>query len=74
MNDQQIIRNLIIGNTFIIRDFFFIWCRPMLVYIGQYFCQYKPSPEKLIGEFYEFFSADDWHKLRIFSEQSKNGY
>ena len=38
----------------------------MLIYIGQYFCQYKHCPEELIGEFYEFLSADDWHKLRIF--------
>lgn len=38
----------------------------MLIYIGQYFCQYKYTPEELIGEFYEFLSADDWHKLRIF--------
>ena len=41
-------------------------CKPMLIYIGQYFCQYKHTPEELIGEFYEFLSADDWHKLRIF--------
>ena len=49
-----------------IKDFFFVRCKPMLIYIGQYFCQYKHTPEELIGEFYEFLSADDWHKLRIF--------
>ena len=66
MTDQQIVNNLIIGDHHVIKDFFFVRCRPMLIYIGQYFCQYKYNPEELIGEFYEFLSADDWHKLRIF--------
>ena len=54
------------GDSRTIYDFFFVRCKPMLVYIGQYFCQNKYEPEELIGEFYEFLSADDWHKLRIF--------
>lgn len=66
MTDQQIVSNLIIGDHRIIKDFFFVRCKPMLIYIGQYFCQQKHTPEELIGEFYEFLSADDWHKLRIF--------
>ena len=66
MTDQQIVNNLIIGDHRTIKDFFFVRCKPMLIYIGQYFCQHKHIPEELIGEFYEFLSADDWHKLRIF--------
>ena len=66
MTDQQIVNNLITGDHRIIKDFFFVRCKPMLIYIGQYFCQQKHTPEELIGEFYEFLSADDWHKLRIF--------
>ena len=66
MTDQQIVNNLIIGDHRTIKDFFFVRCKPMLIYIGQYFCQNKHTPEELIGEFYEFLSADDWHKLRIF--------
>ncbi len=66
MTDYQIVSNLIIGDYRTVKDFFFVRCRPMLIYIGQYFCQYKHTPEELIGEFYEFLSADDWHKLRIF--------
>ena len=66
MTDQQIVNNLIIGDHCTIQDFFFVRCKPMLIYIGQYFCQRKHTPEELIGEFYEFLSADDWHKLRIF--------
>lgn len=66
MTDQQIVNNLIIGDHRTIKDFFFVRCKPMLIYIGQYFCHYKHTPEELIGEFYEFLSADDWHKLRIF--------
>lgn len=66
MTDQQIVNNLIVGDYRTIEDFFFVRCKPMLIYIGQYFCQYKHTPEELIGEFYEFLSADDWHKLRIF--------
>ena len=66
MTDQQIVNNLIIGDHRTIKDFFFVRCKPMLIYIGQYFCQQKHTPEELIGEFYEFLSADDWHKLRIF--------
>ena len=66
MTDQQIVNNLIIGDHRTIKDFFFVRCKPMLIYIGQYFCQNKQTPEELIGEFYEFLSADDWHKLRIF--------
>ena len=66
MTDQQIVKNLIIGDHLTIKDFFFVRCKPMLIYIGQYFCLNRPTPEELIGEFYEFLSADDWHKLRIF--------
>lgn len=66
MTDRQIVNNLIIGDHRTIKDFFFVRCKPMLIYIGQYFCQNKHTPEELIGEFYEFLSADDWHKLRIF--------
>lgn len=66
MTDQQIVNNLINGDHRTIKDFFLVRCKPMLIYIGQYFCQHKHAPEELIGEFYEFLSADDWHKLRIF--------
>ena len=66
MTDRQVVDKLIIGDHRTIKDFFFVRCKPMLMYIGQYFCQYKHTPEELIGEFYEFLSADDWHKLRIF--------
>ena len=66
MTDQQIVNNLINGDHRTIKNFFFVRCKPMLIYIGQYFCQHKHTPEELIGEFYEFLSADDWHKLRIF--------
>ena len=66
MIDQQIVNNLILGDHRTIKDFFFVRCKPMLIYIGHYFCLYKHTPEELIGEFYEFLSADDWHKLRIF--------
>lgn len=66
MTDQQIVNNLILGDQRTIKDFFFVRCKPMLIYIGHYFCLYKHTPEELIGEFYEFLSADDWHKLRIF--------
>lgn len=66
MTDQRVVEKLINGDHRTIKDFFFVRCKPMLIYIGQYFCQYKYTPEELIGEFYEFLSADDWHKLRIF--------
>ncbi len=47
----------------------------MLIYVGHYFCRYKQTPEELIGEFYEYLSADDWHKLRIFKYScSLNSY
>lgn len=67
MTDQQIVNNLIIGDHRTIRDFFFVRCNAMLLYIGRYYCQDVQKPEDLIGEFYEFLSADDWHKLRIFN-------
>ena len=66
ISDLDIVNNLIIGDHRTIKDFFFVRCRPMLLYIGQYFCQDKQTHEELIGEFYEFLSADDWHKLKIF--------
>ncbi len=66
MADREIVNNLINGDHRTIKYFFFVRCREMLNYIGQYFCRDKQTPEELIGEFYEFLSADDWHKLRIF--------
>ena len=66
MTDQQIVNNLIMGDDRTIFDFFFVRCRAMLTYVGYYFCQSKQSPEELIGEFYEYLSANDWHKLKIF--------
>ena len=75
MTDKQIIKELINGNPRAIKEFFFVRCKPMLIYIGQYFCQYKQTHEELIGEFYEFLSADNWHKLRIFKHScSLNSY
>ena len=66
MTDQQTVEHLISGDPRTIKDFFFVRCRPMLVYIGHYFCRQRQTPEELIGEFYEYLSANDWHKLRIF--------
>lgn len=66
MTDKQIIEKLMANDPIAIKNFFFVRCRSVLWYIGQYFCRYKQTPEELIGEFYEFLSADDWHKLRIF--------
>lgn len=66
MTDHAIIAALTSGDRRTISEFFFVRCRPMLLYIGKYFCQYRQTPEELIGEFYEFLSSDDWHKLRIF--------
>lgn len=75
MTDREIITALIGGDHRTIKEFFFVRCRPMLIYIGQYFCPYRQSPEELMGEFYEFLSADDWHKLRIFKHTcSLNSY
>lgn len=66
MTDHQIVQELIAGNQRMIEHFFFVRLRPALVYIGQYFCLTKQTPEELIGEFYEYLSANDWHKLKIF--------
>lgn len=66
MSDQQIVNGLLNGDPSVVRDFFFVRCRAMLTYVGYYFCQSKQSPEELIGEFYEYLSANDWHKLKIF--------
>ena len=66
MTDQEIVNKLILGDPLTIKNFFFVKCRGALEYIGQYFCRDKQTAEELIGEFYEFLSADDWHKLRIF--------
>lgn len=66
MTDQEIVENLIANDVCTIRDFFFVRCRGVLMYIGQYYCPNLQMPEELIGEFYEFLSSDDWHKLRIF--------
>lgn len=66
MKDREAVQALLSGDPSTIHNFFFVRCRPMLIYIGHYFCRYKQTPEELIGEFYEYLSADDWHKLRIF--------
>lgn len=66
MTDKETLEGLCKYDARTIKEFFFVRCKPMLIYIGQYFCQYRQTPEELIGEFYEFLSADDWHKLRIF--------
>lgn len=64
--DREIVDKLIANDEDTIKEFFFERCRRALCYIGQYFCHGKQTPEELIGEFYEFLSADDWHRLRIF--------
>lgn len=64
--DRAIVSRLVDNDKKEIQEFFFVRCRPCLTHIGQYFCSTKETPEDLIGEFYEFLSNDDWHKLRIF--------
>lgn len=66
MTDREIVAKLITNDQRTINNFFFVRCKPMLAYVGQYFCPYKQSAEELVGEFYELLAADDWHKLRIF--------
>lgn len=66
MTDKQIVEKLIEYDPVVIQEFFFVRCRPMLIYVGQYFCQQKRQVEDMIGEFYEYLSADNWHKLKIF--------
>lgn len=66
MSDKETVELLIADDPDAVREFFFVRCRPALTYIGQYFCSGKQSAEEMIGEFYEFLSADRWHKLRIF--------
>lgn len=65
-DDKNIVDSLIANDPDAIVEFFFNRCRAALTYIGQYFCRSKESAESLIGEFYEYLSDDDWHKLRIF--------
>lgn len=74
-DDKDIVAALIANDPMMIEEFFFVRCRAALAYIGQYFCGAKESPESLIGEFYEYLSDKDWHKLRIFKYScSLNAY
>lgn len=74
-DDKYIVEALIANDPMMIEEFFFVRCRAALAYIGQYFCGAKESPESLIGEFYEYLSDKDWHKLRIFKYScSLNAY
>lgn len=74
-DDRRVVEALIANDPEVIEDFFFNRCRAALSYIGHYFCDARESAESLIGEFYEYLSADDWHKLRIFRfSSSLNAY
>lgn len=74
-DDKYVVERLIANDAEAIDEFFFIRCRGALTYIGQYFCQSKESAENLIGEFYEYLSDNNWHKLRIFKYScSLNAY
>lgn len=74
-DDKDVVEALIANNQIMIKEFFFVRCRAALSYIGQYFCGAKETPESLIGEFYEYLSDKDWHKLRIFKYScSLNAY
>lgn len=66
MTDKETVKRLIANDPDTVREFFFVRCRPVLAYIGRFFCRQRQSAEEMIGEFYEFISADNWHKLRIF--------
>ena len=44
MTDYSLVQQLICGDPRTIKDFFFVRCRPMLIYIGHYFCRYKHTP------------------------------
>ncbi len=65
-DDRYVVEALIANDPAMIEEFFFVRCRVALAYIGEYFCGTKEPPESLIGEFYEYLSDKDWHKLRIF--------
>lgn len=73
--DKEIVKKLLVNDRATINEFFFVHCRELLTYIGHYFCRDRQCPEELIGEFYEFLSADNWRKLRIFKYScSLNSY
>ena len=60
----------ILSSPAALHKFFFVECRPMLTYIGEYFFNTKYTAAELTGELYELLAKDDWHKLRIFKGES----
>lgn len=65
-DDKLVVESLIANDPDVIEDFFFNRCHAALDYIIRFFCLPDETPESLIGEFYEYLSSGDWHKLRIF--------
>ena len=66
MSDKEIVDGLIANDRHIIKYFFYEQSLKTLTHICRHFFPNGYSALELIGEFYEFLSADNWHKLRIF--------
>lgn len=52
MTDKEIVNRLLENDAGTIGNFFFVRCRAMLAYVGQYFWQTRQTPEELTEEFY----------------------
>ena len=70
-SDRKIVEKIISNDETIIRDFFYVRCRPMFIYIIKNIFNFQIEYDELVNELYLCLRSDDWKKLRQFGYRCK---
>lgn len=69
-HDQQIVESLLARDEKVTRDFFYLWCRPLLSSLIRKIFPYEVDYDELVNELYLYLMENDGHRLRTFQGRS----
>lgn len=68
--DQHIVEALLRRDPKTTHDFFFVWCRPLLLSLVRKVFGYEVDYDEIVNELYLFLMEDDGRRIRSFQGRS----
>ena len=69
-SDQHIVDSLLAKDEKVTRDFFYVWCRPLIYSLIRKIFEYEVDYDELVNELYLYLMQDDGRRLRSFEGRS----
>lgn len=69
-SDQYIVERLLARDGTVTREFFYVWCKPLLYSLIRRIFDYQVDYDELVNELYLYLLSDDGHRLRSFQGRS----